>query len=98
LIKFDWTNWQVFDSSNSILPNEWGGTMSRGGDGNVWIGGYTYYNNIGLVNVSLTPWEVYDTLNSLLAYNHIAGLSPSRNGGIWINSWPGYLRSNLFRN
>ncbi len=91
LIKFDWTNWQVFDSSNSILPNEWGGTISKGGDGNVWIGGYSFYDNIGLVNVSLTPWVIYDTLNSLLVYNQIAGLSPSRDGGIWINSWPGYL-------
>ena len=91
LIKFDWNTWELFDSSNSILPYQWDGTISRGGDGNVWIGGYSFYDNIGLVNISLTPWEVYDTLNSQLAYNNIAGITPSRDGGIWINSWPGYL-------
>ena len=91
IIKFDWINWEVYDSSNSIIPYQWGGVISKGGDGNAWLGGHTFENNIGLVNLSTTPWLVYDTSNSSLAYDHIAGLTPSRDGGIWINSWPGFL-------
>ncbi len=91
IIRFDWTNWDVFNSSNSIIPYQWSGVIVKGGDGNAWIGGYAFYNNIGLVNISITPWLVYDTINSSLAYDNIAGLTPSRDGGIWINSWPGFL-------
>ena len=94
LIRFDWNNWEVFDSSNSILPNVWWNVViTRGGNGNAWVGGYVHFGeyNVGLVNVSSTPWTAYDTLNSSLAYNDISGLSPSREGGAWIISWPGVL-------
>lgn len=93
LIRFDWINWEVYDSSNSILPYQWSGIITKGGDGNAWLGGFTGFeeNNVGLVNISSTPWTAYDTLNSILAYNDISGLSPSRDGGVWIISWPGVL-------
>jgi len=94
LIRFDWMNWEVFDSSNSIIPPEWWNVViTRGGNGNAWVGGYAHLGeyNVGLVNVSSTPWTAYDTLNSLLAYNNISGLSQSRDGGVWIISWPGVL-------
>jgi len=94
LIRYDGNTWEVFDSSNSILPNGWlDGVITKSGDGNVWIGGFSGWGeyNMGVVNVSYTPWVVYDTSNSQLAFNSIAGLAPSRDGGIWINSWPGYL-------
>jgi len=94
LIKFDWINWEVFDSSNSLMPGGWwDGVITRGGDGNVWIGGFGGWGeyNIGLVNVSSTPWTVYDTLNSSLAYISISSLSPSRDDGVWMVSWPGTL-------
>jgi hypothetical protein len=95
LIRFDGINWEVFDSSNSIIPNGFYGVITKGGDGNAWIGGFNGLGeyNVGVVNVSVTPWVVYDTSNSQLAFNSIAGLTPSRDGGIWINSWPGYLTS-----
>jgi hypothetical protein len=94
LIKFDWINWEVFDSSNSLMPGGWwDGVITRGGDGNTWIGGFGGWGeyNIGLVNVSSTPWTVYDTLNSSLAYISISSLSPSRDDGVWMVSWPGTL-------
>jgi len=94
LIKFDWINWEVFDSSNSVIPNGfWNGVITKGGDGNAWIGGFSGWGeyNVGVVNVSFTPWVVYDTSNSQLAFNYISGLSPSRDGGVWIISWPGVL-------
>jgi len=50
LIKFDWINWEVFDSSNSLMPGGWwDGVITRGGDGNVWIGGFGVGENIILV-------------------------------------------------
>ena len=94
LIRFDGINWEVFDSSNSLMPGGWwDGVITRGGDGNVWIGGFGGWGeyNIGLVNVSSTPWTVYDTLNSSLAYISISSLSPSRDNGVWMVSWPGTL-------
>jgi len=94
LIKFDWINWEVFDSSNSVIPNGfWNGVIIKGGEGNAWIGGFSGWGeyNVGVVNVSFTPWVVYDTSNSQLAFNYISGLSPSRDGGVWIISWPGVL-------
>ena len=94
LIRFDGINWEVFDSSNSLMPGGWwDGVITRGGDGNVWIGGFGGWGeyNIGLVNVSSIPWTVYDTLNSSLAYISISSLSPSRDDGVWMVSWPGTL-------
>jgi hypothetical protein len=94
LIKYDWISWEVFDSSNSIMPGGWwSGAITRGGDGNVWIGGFGGWGNytFGLANVSSTPWSVFDTLNSSLAYISISSLSPSRDGGVWMVSWPGTL-------
>ncbi len=94
LIRFDWNTWEVFDSSNSVIPNGfWNGVITKGGDGNAWIGGFSGFEeyNVGVVKVSSTPWVVHDTSNSQLAFNYVAGLTPSRDGGIWINSWPGVL-------
>jgi len=96
IIRFDGNTWDVFDSSNSIIPPEfWTGIVERGGDGNAWLGGHSapFLTNVGLVNISSTPWIVYDTSNSELAHMSVASLTPSRDGGIWINSWPGYLTS-----
>jgi hypothetical protein len=100
IIKFDWVNWELFNSDNSIIPENSGFmTISKSGDGNVYAGGFqwnydTIPSIIGMIRLSSTePWIIYNAQNSQLAYNGVAGLQPSQDGGLLINSWPAPILS-----
>ena len=59
LAKFDGTNWTVYNTSNSGLPDNDVSSLAIDGSGNKWIGtggGLAVYNEGGVVPVELTSF------------------------------------------
>ena len=65
LAKFDGTNWTVYNTSNSGLPDNAVCCIAIDGSGNKWIGTY----DGGLAKFDGTNWTVYNTSNSGLPDN-----------------------------
>ncbi|MDD5528643.1 MAG: T9SS type A sorting domain-containing protein [bacterium] len=83
LAKFDGTNWTLYDTLNSGLPDNWITAIAIEGN-NKWIGDY----DDGLVKFDGTNWTVYDTLNSGLPDNDVRVITIDGNNK-WIGTWGG---------
>ncbi len=102
LVKYDGTNWTVYNSSNSGLPNNTIKSIKIDSTGNKWLGTY----GGGLVKFDDTHWSVFSTSNSNLPDNYIVSVSIDGSGTKWIGtlygglakyddkSWTIYNRSN----
>ena len=61
LIKFDGSNWMVYDSTNSgMFDYDHIGTLTFDTDHNLWIGTY----NQGIIKYDGATWLVFDTTNT----------------------------------
>jgi hypothetical protein len=80
LAKFDVSNWTVYDTTNSGLPDYRVLALAIDGS-NIWIGTY----GGGLAKFDGTNWTVYDTTNSGLPDNG-AGTLAIDGSNIWIGS------------
>ena len=51
-MKFDGSNWTIYDTSNSGLPDDWVMTVAIDGSGNIWsgtwLGGLAAYQEGGV--------------------------------------------------
>jgi hypothetical protein len=87
LVKFDGTNWTVFNTANSGLPSNliWPIVVDAYDD--IWIGTY----NSGLTMFDGSNWTVYNTSNSDLPDNTINCLAIDASADIWIATQSGGL-------
>lgn len=89
LIKFDGTNWTLFDTTNSALPNNYpyNSVYCIGIDSlnNKWIG-----TGGGLVFYDDSNWKLYDTSNSGLINNDINCIAIDHLNNKWIGIVGGY--------
>jgi ligand-binding sensor domain-containing protein len=89
LAKFDGTNWTVYNTSNSGLPDNSVWSIVLDGAGNKWIG----TNGGGLAKFDGTNWIVYDTSNSGLPHNQVMSLAIDGAGNKWIGTkWDGLAK------
>jgi hypothetical protein len=86
-VKFDGTNWTVYDESNSGLPYNRVYALAVDGSNNLWIGTY----GGGLAKFDGTNWTVYNTSNSGLPHNLILSLAID-GSNIWIGTWWGLAK------
>ncbi len=47
LVKFDGTNWTVYNTSNSPLSSNWVGTIAVDHSGKIWVGTSSYAPHLG---------------------------------------------------
>jgi ligand-binding sensor domain-containing protein len=87
LVAFDGSEWTVYDTLNSRLPDNGVSAIAIDKDGTKWIG--TDYG--GLAAFDGISWTVYDTLNSELPSNSISSLVIDNDGTKWIGTWIGAL-------
>ncbi|MFO7447313.1 MAG: two-component regulator propeller domain-containing protein [Ignavibacteriaceae bacterium] len=82
--KFDGSNCQVFNTSNSQLPaNQWNMEIEAGPEGNIWIGSFKY-----VCRLSGNDWKIYETGDPLSPYYSINDIIFDKNGTQWIAaSW-----------
>ena len=81
MAKFDGTNWTVYNTSNSGLPNNYVCSLAIDGSGNKWIG-----TNGGLAKFDGTNWTVYNTSNSGLPDNSVHSITIDESGNKWIGT------------
>ena len=86
--RFDGTNWQVYNTSNSGLLANAIQTIATDGQGNVWFGtGSPNYSNsgTGVSKFDGSSWQTFSTANSGLASNDVKGIAfdSSVNPNVW---------------
>ena len=87
LVKFDGTNWTVYNTSNSGIPDNFIRSIAIDGRGIKWIGTL----DSGLVRFDGTDWKIYNTLNSSLPSNDVYSIVIDSNENKWIGTWYGGL-------
>lgn len=76
------SNWIIYDTANSDLPDNYIWSMALDNEGNKWLG--TFDN--GLAKFDGNNWVIYTTDNSNLPGNYIQTLDIDSDGNIWIAS------------
>ena len=93
LVKYDGTNWTVYDMADSGLQSGYVSYLAIDIDGNVWIGASPDWDGSqmvggGLIKFDGTSWTFYNTSNSELPSNYISGLAADTNGNVWVGTYP----------
>ena len=83
MAEFDGTNWTVYDTTNSGLPNNDVEVLTIDGGGNKWIG----TGGGGLAKFDGTNWTVYDESNSGLPSNIVQTIAIDDNGNKWVGTY-----------
>ncbi len=78
--KFDGTNWIVYNTSNSGLPNDFISSLAIDNNGNIWIG------SAGLDESDGTGWSTYTISNSGLPDNYVRSIAIDENGWKWLGT------------
>jgi hypothetical protein len=74
--------WQVFNTENSVLPDNYVHALLSDGQNGLWVGtdeGLAHYNNQG-------QWQVFNTENSGLPDNNVYALSSDGQNGLWVGT------------
>ena len=74
LAEFDGTNWTIYNTSNSGLPDDIINSFTIDSRGNIWIG-----TGSGLAKFDGTDWTVFNTSNSSLPDNNVRSLAIDNN-------------------
>ena len=81
-MKFDGTDWAVYNTDNSGLPINYVLALATDTPGNTWIG----TDGGGLAKFDGTHWTVYNTDNSELPVNYVYALATDAQGNVWIGT------------
>ena len=85
---FDGTNWTVYNSTNSGLPNNNVSAIAIEPNGTKWFG---YLG--GVASFDGDNWTTYNTSNSGLSLNEISSIAFETNGTKWFGSYSGGVTS-----
>jgi ligand-binding sensor domain-containing protein len=75
------TEWEIFDESNSLLPNNTVRCLIVDRTNELWIG-----TDHGLAHLSNGSWEIFNTTNSGLTDDYIRALAVDYNNDIWVGT------------
>ncbi|MGZ3866716.1 MAG: two-component regulator propeller domain-containing protein [Bacteroidia bacterium] len=81
VLRFDDTNWSVFDTSNSPLPYPFQGALTSDTSGNLWVA--TSRN--GIMKYDGVNWTIFNTSNSGLPSIYVSAIYADGNI-IWIST------------
>jgi len=88
LAKFDGTNWTVYNTSNSGLPENAVSSIAIDALDNKWIGTW----NGGLAKFDGTNWTVYKWSNSGLPSDRVYSIAIDASGNKWVGAWGGLAK------
>ena len=81
LVKFDGdTTWEVFQTSNSSLPDNWVRTVAEDKQGKIWAGTF----NFGMACINGDNWTVYHAGNSPLPSHRVGRIRVDKFNNKWI--------------
>ena len=82
LTRFDGTNWETFNRTNSLTPSELYHDIKIDADNNIWLGTADF---TGLVCFNGSEWFTYDVENSGIAFNEVTRVTFDTNRDlIWL--------------
>lgn len=82
LAFYDGTDWEVYNSETSALPDDNVRDIHEDVNHNIWVA-----TDEGLLKITHLAWEVYNTSNSELPVNLVRSVSSDTEGNIWIGTW-----------
>jgi len=92
LVSFNGSNWTVYDTSNTDLPDNHINVIAIEENGTKWIGvsaeGDLGPYGYGLASFDGSTWTVYDTSNSDIPGNYVSTIAIDTDGTKWIG-FPG---------
>jgi ligand-binding sensor domain-containing protein len=92
LVKFDGTDWIIYDTLNSEIPTNTVRCISIDQSNNKWIGtgwawtGWEFIRERGVVKFDGSQWTVYDNTTSGLSGNDISCIAIDDFGNKWIGT------------
>ena len=86
LVKFDGTNWEVYNWSNSGLPNNSVRNVTAEGANLIWMS-----TPSGLTRFDGVTWRTFNTGNSMLPSNTINSILIDENGTKWVGTDKGLI-------
>jgi len=98
LATFNEGLWNIYDTSNSILPSNYINTIFEDHQGNLWVGtGYDdhncgYLGSKGLVKITDQNWETFDSTNSNLPHNYIISIEQDAANDLWVDTPMGKVK------
>lgn len=82
LAFFDGSNWTIYDSETSELPDNYVRDIHKDNSGIVYIA-----TDGGLLKINHANWESLTTSNSNIPSNNIRSLATDSEGNLWIGTW-----------
>lgn len=91
LVEFKSGEWELFDTLNSGLKNDYLLSLLLLTKGSLWIGArgsnsLTKYDGIN--------WSIFDSTNSILKEEMIESIKEDGDGNIWLATWRGVVKYN----
>ena len=87
LVKYDGTNFTIYDTSNSGLPSNNVSALCFDEEGNLWIGCISDYTS--LVKYDGVDWTIYNSHNSLLPSNKVIKSIAVDTTKLWVGTYGG---------
>lgn len=84
LIKFDGTNWTLYDTTNSDLPSNRLSSIGVDLEDNIWVG---MGDNYGVSVFDGASWINYNRSNSELDTYSVFDINFDKNNNPWLGSW-----------
>ncbi|MDB4303311.1 T9SS type A sorting domain-containing protein [Desulfosarcina sp.] len=88
VVKFNGVGWEVFNTSNSDLPDNYIGDITIQEDGTVWMGFFS-----GIVKYD-GEFTIYDESNAGFPLQTIMSIEADKLGNIWASNWGNLIKFN----
>ncbi|MGB1316831.1 MAG: two-component regulator propeller domain-containing protein [Flavobacteriales bacterium] len=90
LAFFDGSNWTVYESESSELPDDFIRDIHQDYIGNIWVA-----TDGGLLKITTNGMETFTTSNSSIPSDYIRSVTTDSEGNVWIGTWgEGIARKN----
>lgn len=82
LVRYNGTEWTVYQSESSDLPDDNIHDIHKDAFGNTWIA-----TDNGVLRISSNGWEVYDESNSGIPADEVRAITTDSHGNVWVGTW-----------
>lgn len=82
LVRYNGSDWTVYQSESSDLPDDNVHDIHKDDFGNMWIA-----TDKGVLKISNNGWEVFNESNSDIPSDLVRAISSDSHGNLWIGTW-----------
>jgi streptogramin lyase len=82
LAMFNGTDWTIYQSETSLLPDDHVHDIYKDTQGNTWVA-----TSMGLLKINLNGWEVINLSNSPIPSDQFRTVTTDQYNNLWIGTW-----------